>query len=514
MYSVFIRNDPEGEESEIHSPYVNNLKVYDARVVKDVDSINSFLFSIFPNHEYFNELKPFKTFIEVWNVQENKRVFKGRLLDYTDRMDSNGAAYKDMTCEGELAYLHDSVQDYGRWQNMTPREFFTELIKVHNAQVEEYKRFEIGEVNVTNSTDNVYRYTDDSMDTYETIKDKLIDRIGGELQVRYEDNRRFIDYVIQTGSKGNQKIELTKNLRSFSRKIDPSELITVLKPLGERIENEEGITDASAPRVTIESVNNGSPFLEDTSKMQQFGIKRQAMVWEDISDPSILLRRGREFLQEQKTTLNQYQVTALDLAPLELDVDSFENGWTYDTYNPLLGIDEELRVVGQTVYINDPAQSSLTIGDKLFSQEEFNQALLKSTRTIEEVRNETRAQARTIQRLRDDITLKVETLETQLSEIDTSGIPALEEAVDEIISAVLELSDVVESIELPGLATEETDGLLSSMDKQKLNRIEVDESTNLNEMREKLQLLQVTDQVDLNQLVADVQELMENAREG
>nr|WP_237559028.1 phage tail spike protein [Enterococcus gallinarum] len=352
-------------------------------------------------------------------------------------MKETGEFFKEIICEGELAYLHDSVQKWGKWQNLTPAQFFKALIDEHNSQVEEYKQFTVGQVNVTNSTDNVYRYTDDDVDTYDTIQDKLIERLGGELQVRYENGVRYIDYLEQIGDKGSQKIELSVNLRSISRKVDPTEMITVLKPLGERLEQEDDNTDASDPRLTIASVNNGSPYLRDEEKVAQFGVRVAAQVWDDVTVPSNLKSKGQSFLQNQKTALVQYQIDAVDLAPLKLTIDSFKCGWWYETYNPLMGIDEELRVVGLSINLNDPTASTLSIGDKILSQEQYNKTLKQQAQSAQQLKGSVNQQSR-----------KIATIQSTLSETE-KNLSKLQEAVSSYSSEVQnQITSLIEELQI------------------------------------------------------------------
>src|SRR5699024_11378188 len=44
------------------------------------------------------------------------------------------------------------------YNNMTVRDFLVEIIAQHNRQVEPHKRFEVGNVTVTTTTDNIYRF--------------------------------------------------------------------------------------------------------------------------------------------------------------------------------------------------------------------------------------------------------------------------------------------------------------------------------------------------------------------
>lgn len=437
MYGVYIQQGPSGVQETIHSPQTDDLKLFDPKIVKAVGAIDSFSFSIYPNHSAYNKLNYLTTLVEVWNEMENILLFKGRVLEPTDSMKETGEFFKEIICEGELVYLHDSVQKWGKWQNLTPAQFFKALIDEHNSQVEEYKQFTVGQVNVTNSTDNVYRYTDDDVDTYDTIQDKLIERLGGELQVRYENGVRYIDYLEQIGDKGSQKIELSVNLRSISRKVDPTEMITVLKPLGERLEQEDDNTDASDPRLTIASVNNGSPYLRDEEKVAQFGVRVAAQVWDDVTVPSNLKSKGQSFLQNQKTALVQYQIDAVDLAPLKLTIDSFKCGWWYETYNPLMGIDEELRVVGLSINLNDPTASTLSIGDKILSQEQYNKTLKQQAQSAQQLKGSVNQQSR-----------KIATIQSTLSETE-KNLSKLQEAVSSYSSEVQnQITSLIEELQI------------------------------------------------------------------
>lgn len=446
MYGVYIQQGPSGVQETIHSPQTDDLKLFDPKIVKAVGAIDSFSFSIYPNHSAYNKLNYLTTLVEVWNEMENILLFKGRVLEPTDSMKETGEFFKEIICEGELAYLHDSVQRWGKWQNLTPAQFFKALIDEHNSQVEEYKQFTVGQVTVTNSTDNVYRYTDDDVDTYDTIQDKLIDRLGGELQIRYENGVRYIDYLEQIGDKGAQKIELSVNLRSISRKVDPTEMITVLKPLGEHLEQEDDNTDASDPRLTIASVNNGSPYLRDEAKIAQFGVRVAAQVWDDVSVPANLKSKGQNFLQNQKTALVQYQVDAVDLAPLKLTIDCFKCGWWYETYNPLMGIDEALRVVGLSINLNDPTASTLSIGDKILSQEQYNKTLKQQALSAQQLKSSVLQQSKKLG------TMQVNLIETEkkLDDLQNIVLSGESEVQNQITALIDEMQNII--IELDNIA--------------------------------------------------------------
>src|SRR5699024_3053889 len=140
-------------------------------------------------------------------------------------------------CEGELGYLHDSQQKHLEFRG-TPEELVIELLTYHNSQVEPYKHFEPGIVEVTTSTDNLYVYTSAESTTFEEIDDKILGRVGGELRIRKENGIRYLDVLERVGEDKQTDIKIAKNLRAISQSVDPTEIITRLTPLGTRIESE------------------------------------------------------------------------------------------------------------------------------------------------------------------------------------------------------------------------------------------------------------------------------------
>lgn len=452
MYSVLIQQAGSSEQVEIHSPYVDELKLFDTKLVKAVGAIDSFSFSIYPTHPNYSDLHYLTTLIEVWNVENNKLLFKGRVLEPEDSMSDHGELRKDLICESELAYLHDTVQKWAKWQNLSPAQFFAELIKVHNEQVESYKQFRVGRVEITTSTDNLYRFTDDETSTFDTIDDKLVSRLGGELQVRYEAGVKYLDYLKEIGQKGDQKIELSRNLRSIKRKLDPSELITVLKPLGAYIkneyeeENEDEPKDVSKPRWTIGPANfegGGSDYLEDKALVAQFGRIVKAKVWDNVELMVNLIDRGKEFLANQKTAIEQFQIDAVDLSLIGRALDSFECGWTYDVYNPLMGIDEPLRVVGISIDLNDPTAGTMNIGDKILSQEDYNKVIRNQAKRIQSIIIDTRNSFNQVDSSIGNISKEVKALEILVN----SGTPAIQNQISSIFSELKVIAEELKRID-------------------------------------------------------------------
>ena len=343
-----------------------------------INTIDSFSFVIFPNNQGYNLLKDLKTLIEIKNIRTNEIKFKGRVLIQTPDMSSSGLLSKSVVCESELGYLMDSVQEYGEYHNITVRSFLELIIDNHNKQVSEDKYFTVGIVDVVDNNDSLYRYLGYDK-TLDTIKDKLIDRLGGELRIRYEDGIRYLDYVQAIGGKKDTEIVLAKNLVTIEQERDPSDVITRLIPLGAKVED-------SDERLTISSINNSINYIDDEEAISKFGIIVDTVIYDDVNIVENLLRKGKEYLKENKIK-KKHKVTALDLSTIGLDIYSFEVGNTYRVINPLMNIDEDLKVIEKTLDINSPQSSSLSIGDKFEDIKDYQLdtiATAKEVKTVKE----------------------------------------------------------------------------------------------------------------------------------
>lgn len=484
MYKVTIIND--GVETVIHSPYVNELKLESGKIKKEINKIDSFEMSFYLNNPAYGKIKPLKTLVNVLNLKTNKYEFEGRVLGPSKNMDSSGLFDESYECEGELGYLHDSQQKHREFRG-SPKELLVELLNYHNSQVETYKQFQIGNVTVIDPNDYIYLYTSAEKDTFDTIKEKLIDRLGGELQIRKENGVRFLDYLVEVGEQKDTEIILAKNLISMSVDVDPTEIITRLTPLGARIESEdETATDASEARLTIESVNNGVPYIDSEELKAEFGIQGGSVTWDDVTDPNNLLSKGRTYLSSQKTSLNQYKIAALDLFLIGLDIDYLDVGNSHPVKNPIMGIDERLRIIGKSININEPHNSDLTIGDKFKTLSEYQNEANKSAKQVVDLQNTVNRQSQTIAALKTELTAvdnAVKEVQRTLSEND---IPAIEQAVTELQTAIQNLNNAIGQIPTYGLATPTKDGLMPKSDKAKLNLITATKSVNLDTLKTKL----------------------------
>lgn len=259
-------------------------------------------------------------------------LWGGRVLqDYFDFWNN-----RKLVCEGELAFLNDSIQPPKRYDTSTSHttieSFFYALIDIHNSQVEENRRFEKGMVTVTDgdqTTDSneIYRFTN-----YETtlacINDKLVERLKGHIRVRHQDGQRYLDYISDdTLATNSQVVRFGVNLLDFSKDIDMSELATVIVPRGNRLdidETDSRYIEGLEPYLTVEELgekqeegqvwhDNKSMFVKNPTAVSNFGWVCAVVDWQNVTDADTLYSKAVKYLKDEQYEKMTLEIQALDL---------------------------------------------------------------------------------------------------------------------------------------------------------------------------------------------------------
>lgn len=379
MYIVTIHNGDH--ETPIHNA---KEKLESGKIVKGINTIDSFTFSMFPNNAGFDLVNEFTTLVYVYNTNRSRYDFVGRVLYSETTMNENGLITKTVTCESVLGYLCDSWQTYVDTKNWTVDELLQHLLDCHNSLVEPYKRFHLGEISVaTNANENLYQAVQRE-NTWNSIKSKLIDKIGGELQVRVEEDGIYLDYLDQIGEKKETEIALSVNMKSITREQDPTAFITRLIPLGakKKVDGEE-----TEHRLDITSVNNGLNYIDDEQAIEVYGVHVGIVEWDDVTVAGNLLAKGEAWLKENNKVQVKYSITALDLSLIGLALDDFDVGNTHPVKNGLIGVDDKARIIKKTIDICEEVESSIEVGDNFKTLSDIQRE--QTTKILQELQNVT-----------------------------------------------------------------------------------------------------------------------------
>lgn len=125
------------------------------------------------------------------------------------------------------------------------------------------------------------------------------------------------------------EIRFGKNLAEIEREVDPSNIVNRLYALGYG----EGVN-----QLTIEKVNGGSPYIENTASIAEYGLAQYVWVDRKFEDPTTLLASAKAFLAEWSVPRVSYSVKAVDLSSLTgLSIDKFTVGKVVRIIDPEIG---------------------------------------------------------------------------------------------------------------------------------------------------------------------------------
>lgn len=349
----------------MYSAYLNDTCILDAGhdillenpVLELADNTaGSFTFTIYQNNPGYKLVSLLTSVVTV--KRDDEVLFKGRVISAEKDFD------KALTveCEGELAYLADSIQRPAEYHELTVYAYVAKLVELHNAQVEEDKRFEVGSVTVTDSNDSLYRYTNWE-NTLEVFNSDLIDSLGGHLRVRYDGTHRYLDYLADYPRLSAQKIEFGENLLSYTENASAIELATVCIPLGAR--QEESDIDALEERLTIKSENSNKDYLELYSAVNKYGRIVRTVIWDNVNTASILKAKGQKWLQDAQYEDLELSLTAVDLADFGVQTDHLRLLDRIHCTSAPHGMDHEFPLTHLSINLLDPKSNVYTLGSKI-----------------------------------------------------------------------------------------------------------------------------------------------------
>ena len=332
---------------------LDNLKIFDPSLELELNKTGSFTFILYPDHPRYSTVKRLKSIIDVW--QDDYLLFRGRVLDEEVGWHNE----KIFSCEGELAFLLDTIQRPYDFTGSIP-DFLGMLLSNHNAQADQVKQFTLGNVTVTDPNDYIVRSDIDYVNTWDVITKKLIDLLGGFLQVRHEGGVTYLDYLKESTLLAPQKITFGKNLLDLKRTRKGEDIATVIIPLGAKLDDAEG--KATDQRLTIESVNGGADFLVDEDAVNEFGIIYRTVIFDDVTDPTNLKTKGEAHLSDSVKQWETIELTAADLATVNKDITSFHFGTQVQVESIPHGLNQRFLVAKLSLKLFDPGASKMTLG--------------------------------------------------------------------------------------------------------------------------------------------------------
>lgn len=354
-----------------------------------VNAAGTFTFTMYPSHPCYELTDNTKSIVQIVKDGEAEPLFRGRVLS-TELGFYNE---KKVICEGELAFLCDTIQqnyDYSEGESRkTIHELLSFFIQRHNekAGIDNIHSFKIGIVNVTDgdnsNTDNLISAADSTfLNTYESIQQKLIERYGGYLYIRHEEDGNYIDYLSSPSVTCSQKIELGENLLSFKKNIEADSLVTAVIPLGK--ERMDGGEEGSGSRHNIggwnasQSITDSKDIFQVTGKVggtttylnclysqsavEKYGWIEKVLIFDDVVLPGTLVRYGESHLKSMGKALS-IELTATDLSGVNTEIDRFKIAQYVRVNSKPHNLENALYVVSKlSLNLTDPTANKICLG--------------------------------------------------------------------------------------------------------------------------------------------------------
>lgn len=401
MYKVYC------DDYLLYDDNLDRYKIESPKLELELNKAGKFTFSIYPNHPYYGLLKKMKSIMTVY--QKEEIIFRGRILD----SEQGWYNQRKITCEGELAFLNDSLihpYDYQTSGQISIQDLFSRFITEHNSQVDEAKRFKIGSITVedgdtSNDLNLISRANEDYDTTWSSINNKLIDYLGGYLKVRHETDGVYIDYLKDIDVLAVQTIEFGKNLLDISQTVSGDNMVTAIIPLGAK--NEE-----TGKRLTIETVNEGNDYLVNEEQASLYGLIFQKVVWDDVTIAENLLSKAQSYITSIGVLNTSIELNAVDISPLDADLNSFKLGTKVRVKSDPHGVDATFMIEKLSIDLTKPESNKLTLNSTMKS---FTEQTGTTSSAIQSLTQKVDSNEKTVISLDADITAKI------ASDIDISA---------------------------------------------------------------------------------------------
>ena len=324
-------------------------------------------------------------------LQNEKEIFYGEVREITDNIDFT----KHIYAVGELAFLFDSIQPQKVYQ-CSPLQMFTEIINIHNSQVEQKKQFKVGEVSVTDANDYVYHFTNRE-DTLTVLRDKLCTPLNGYLKITKVNGERYINLVPieRYGKHCTQEIQFGENLLDYSANSTSVNIATSVIPIGAMIEEENRTSKAVKgldEYVTIVGTavddyhkKTDDDYVINDAAVSQFGHIRVTKEWPDVHSPEILREKATEWIKQTQFADLILNVSAFDRNLSDINIDSFDLGDIVSVWAVPFGMESvTFPVQKKTIYMNDITKNYIVLGNK-FQKSYTSQASTAVEKIKEEI---------------------------------------------------------------------------------------------------------------------------------
>lgn len=371
MYKVYST----GKNKEILHDVRLGIVLADAVVTRELNTVNSFVFSIYKNHNKYNDIMPMdnKTLISVY--QNDDLMFLGRVLQ------TDGDNPKKVTCEGVLGYFNDVLAKFSG--TFTAEAFLRKIIETVNAKRENKHdgnhnntHFVVGNVDVSG---NVEISETEYFTCWEWVSTKLINELGGYIRPRFlNDGNIAIDYLKDFDEVCEQEVRVGKNISSKSIIHSGQEIFTSIIPVSTN--NEVSVDLTSLGLISFDILSNGdiethlnsdvgeyvhkaqSNEIYSKSAVEKFGIIQKYIGIDKELNANELALNAVKTLSNNVFVTKTYTYKIIDLSRLNKNLPSFKEGEKIRLCDEINSTILCTKIIKN---INNPTADEIVLGAKI-----------------------------------------------------------------------------------------------------------------------------------------------------
>ncbi|MFT9451124.1 phage tail spike protein [Liquorilactobacillus ghanensis] len=435
---ILYKNENDSVGTLIHSSYPNLPKLHTATLTQGMNVVDSGEFSMGINSPGYNLLTPMRTLIKVF--KDNTLIFHGRVIKSITTMDSSGLMMQTFDVNSVEDYLHDSCQVQQKISSCTVAQYFQAIVSQHNSQVEDYKKFNVGSVTVTDSSGSADRYLDYE-DTFDAITNRLIDVYGGYITVDYD--TMTINYLASVGSKSTTPLRIGFNMKSAQKTVDPTSVVTRLIPTGADNSNDSSAsTDTSSlttdkQPTTAKTTLANQGYVDNQALIDEFGIVVGTQNFDGVTDTATLQQKAKNWLGSQSAAKESWEISVSNLHLIDKTIDDFKVGNQYQFINDFVAPTEWLQVVELDLDLVTPINSTIKIGDTNLNLSAYLQQKVKQTQSLQ----------KKISLLNQVASLQAKTISKQASQLSTlrdnySNLSSNYDQLSQTVQNIIDNNDV------------------------------------------------------------------------
>lgn len=431
----------------LYDPREEDLIVDNAKCKLEVNTVGEASFTMYASHPYYSKLRKLRSVFEI--REDGQTIFRGRMTE--DSRDFDNIKVVDL--EGAMAYFNDSIirpfvfpddfeSDSAYKNSSNVIEYFLNwLIQQHNSQVQEFQRFKLGRVTVSDPNNYLSRSSTGFPKTWEVLKTKLFDSgLGGYLCIRYEEDGNYIDYLADFELTNTQRIEYGENLLDISTESDATSIFTAIIPQGAKLNEIDKASDDDS-RLTIEGEKDGDvtedivksgDTLYSKSGVEEFGwiyANEKDSTWEDVTTSAMLQSRGVEAFSKSLKYTNTITITAVDLHMADEDIAAFRI-YRYIVVNSRPhDHDGQYRLSKLDIDILQPQNTKITLGDTTQSMTDINRGNKQDiTEEVKAIKTQTTTQGIDMSEIQHTVTEQTTSIVATCEEMILSAMQSYVEA--------------------------------------------------------------------------------------